>query len=132
MVRMFDEDEVIRVYVPPGWPGAVRPPGSNGWEKTAESFLLDCCPSEYRGYQVLRRHPVVLARMAREFVASQLVATRSGLAGVRTSLSGVVDAGTVDQAAVVLQQEEARLLRLARGVELVEQALRDVRFTPLL
>ncbi|GAA4901793.1 hypothetical protein GCM10025789_20480 [Tessaracoccus lubricantis] len=129
---MFDEDEVIRVYVPPGWPGAVRPPGSNGWLKTAEAFLLDCCPSEYRGYQVLRRHPVVLARMAREFVASQLVATRSGLAGVRTSLAGVVDTGTVDQAAAVLQQEEARLVRVARGVELVEQALRDVRFTPRL
>ncbi|MBB1483313.1 hypothetical protein H5392_05490 [Tessaracoccus sp. MC1865] len=129
---MFDEDEVIRVYVPPGWPGAVRPPGSSGWLKTAESFLLDSCPSEYRGYQVLRRHPVVLARMAREFVAAQLVATRSSLAGVRTSLSGVVDTATVDQAAVVLQQEEARLVRVARGVELVEQALRDVRFVPRL
>lgn len=110
----------------------MRPPGSSGWHKTAEAFLLDCCPSEYRGYQVLRRHPVVLALMAREFVASQLVATRSGLAGVRTSLAGVVDTGTVDQAATVLQQEEARLVRVARGVDLVEQALRDVRFKPRL
>lgn len=132
MAHMFDEDEVIRVYVPPGWPGAVRPPGSNGWEKSAEAFLLDCCPSEYRGYQVLRRHPVVLARLAREFVASQLVATRTGLAGVRTSLAGVVDTVTADQTASVLQQEEARLARVARGVDLVEQALRDVRFKPRL
>lgn len=129
---MFDEDEGIRVYVPPGWPGTVRPPGAPGWLVSAESYLLDVCPSEYRGYQVLRRHPVVLAGLAREFVASQLVATRAGLQGVRTSLSGVVDTTTVDQAATVLQQEEARLTRVARGVDLVDQALRDARFTPKL
>lgn len=128
---MFDDD-VIRVYVPPGWPGTVRPPGSDGWLRSAETYLLDCCPPEYRGYQVLRRHPVVLARLAREFVASQLVATRTGLTGLRTSLAGFVDTPTVDQAAQVLQQEEARLVRVARGVDLIEQALRDVRFTPKL
>jgi hypothetical protein len=81
---------------------------------------------------VLRRHPVVLARLAREFVSSQLVATRSGLTGLRSSLTGVVDAATADQAAAVLQQEEARLVRVARAVELVDQALRDVRFVPRL
>ena len=120
------------MYVPPGWPGTVRPPGAQGWLKSAESYLLDCCPAEYRGYPVLRRHPVVLARLAREFVASQLVATRTGLTGLRSSLAGVVDAPTADQAADVLQQEEARLVRVARGVDLVDQALRDVRFTPKL
>ena len=42
------------------------------------------------------------------------------------------DTGTVDQTAAVLQQEEARLVRVARGVDLVDQALRDVRFVPRL
>ena len=129
---MFDDDDTIRVYVPPGWPGSVRPPGSQGWLSSAEVFLLDCCPPEYRGYPVVRRHRVVLARLAREFVASQLAATRSGLTGLRASLAGVVDADTADQAASVLQQEEARLTRVARGVDLVDQALRDARFTPRL
>ena len=129
---MFDDEEVIRVYVPPGWPGTVRPPGSDGWLKSAEAFLLDCCPSEYRRYTVLRRHPIVLAGLAKEFVASQLVATRSGLTGMRTSLAGFVDAATSDQAAQVLQAEEARLVRVARGVELVDQALREARFVPKL
>lgn len=128
---MFDED-VIRVYVPPGWPGVVRPPGSEGWVATAESFLLDSCPAEYRGYQVLRRHPVVLAALAKEFVASQLIATRTALAGLRPALAGVVDTGTADRAVQVLQHEEARLRRVARSVDLVEQALRDVRFVPKL
>ncbi len=126
---MFDEDEVIRVYVPPGWPGSVRPPGAQGWLASAEAYLLDVCPSEYRGYPVLRRHPVVLAVLARAFVGSQLTATREGLAGLRASLASVVDTATIEQAADVLQQEEARLVRVARGVDLVDQALRDVRFT---
>lgn len=120
------------MYVPPGWPGSVRPPGAPGWLASAESFLLDCCPAEYRGYPVLRRHPVVLARLAGEFVAAQLVATRTGLTGLRPSLASVVDAATADQATAVLQQEEARLVRVARAVNLVEQALRDVRFVPKL
>lgn len=129
---MFDDDEVIRVYVPAGWPGTVRPPGSQGWLASAERYLLDCCPAEYRGYPLLRRHPVVLARLAGEFVASQLTATRTGLRGLRSSLAGVVDASTADLAAALLQQEEARLTRVARGVDLMEQALRDARFVPRL
>ena len=52
------------LYVPPGWPSRVRPPGAPDWEVTAVEFLLDCCPSDYRGYPVLRRHPAVLARFA--------------------------------------------------------------------
>ncbi len=110
----------------------MRPPGSPGWIASAESFLLDACPSEYRGYAVLRRHPVVLSRLAREFVAAQLVATRTGLTDLRPSLAGEVDASTADQAAAVLQREEARLTRVARAVDLVDQALRDVRFVPRL
>lgn len=129
---MFDTSDVVRVYVPPGWPGVVRPPGSEGWIATAESFLLDSCPLEYRGYQVLRRHPLVLAALVKEFVASQLIATRSALAGLRASLSGMVDASTAGRAAQVLRHEEARLRRVARAVDLVEQALRDVRFVPKL
>ena len=126
--HMFDDEEVIRVYVPPGWPASVRPPGAEGWIPTATAFLLDCCPADYRGYTVLRRHPVVLARFAREFVASQVAATRANLAGVRPDLAGWVDGAALEASVAVLQAEEARLVRLARAVALVEQALRDVRF----
>lgn len=130
MAHMFDEEAVIRVWVPPGWPAVVRPPDSPGWVRSATSFLLDCCPPEYRGYPVLLRHPVVLARFAREFVASQLVATRANLAGARPDLREWVDTATVDAAVAALQAEEARMIRQARAVSLVEQTLRDVRFTP--
>lgn len=129
---MFDDEEVPRVYVPPGWPAAVRPPGAPGWVRSATAFLLDCCPPEYRGYAVIQRHPVVLARCAREFVCGQAQATRRNLAEARPDLAGLVDAGTVDAVVAVLQQEEARLARVSRAVVLVEQALRDVRFVPKL
>lgn len=129
---MFDEDEVIRVYVPPGWPAGVRPPGSEGWVPTAQAFLLDCCPADYRGYAVVRRHPAVLARFAREFVAGQLASTRQNLSGSRPDLAQVVDTATADEVIAVLQREEARLIRVSRAVTLVEQALREVRFIPKL
>lgn len=132
MEHMFDEEAVIRVWVPPGWPAVVRPPGSHGWVRTATAFLLDCCPPDYRGYPVLLKHPVVLARFARGFVSSQLVATQSNLAGVRPDLAGWTDTAIVDAAVAVLQAEEARVVRMVRAVTLVEQALRDVRFTPKL
>ncbi len=132
MEHMFDEEAVIRVWVPPGWPAVVRPPNSPGWVKSATAFLLDCCPPDYRGYPVLLRHPVVLARFAREFASSQLVATQANLAGARPDLAGWVETATVDAAVAVLQAEEARMVRQVRAVGLVEQALRDVRFTPRL
>lgn len=125
---MFDEDEVIRVYVPPGWPPMVRPPGSDGWVRTATAFLLDCCPPEYRGYPVMLRHPVVLARCAKAHVCSLMEATRATVATIRPDISDLVGMDTADAAVSALQREEARLLRLVRAVDLVDQALRDVRF----
>ena len=49
---------------PPGWPAQVRPPDAPDWERTAQNWLLDICPPEYRAYPALRRHVVVLARFA--------------------------------------------------------------------
>jgi hypothetical protein len=112
------------VYTPPGWPSRVRPPGTPDWESTAAAFLLDCCPSDYRGYAVLRRHPVVLARFAAEFVESQVRASADGLAGVRTSLADHVAPEVVQSAAEAWAEQGARLVRLRREVALVEEALR--------
>lgn len=128
---MFEEDG-IQVWVPPGWPAVVRPPGSEGWVATAVEFLFDCCPADYRAYPLLRSQPVVLANLARGFVRSQLEGTRVNLSTVRPALAGQVGTSTVDGAVDVLHREGARLVRVQRAVELVEQALNDVRFTPKL
>ena len=111
----------------------MRPPGLAGVAGVGRglSFWI-AVPRSTGDIQLLRRHPVVLARLAREFVASQLRGHQDGPHRRCGLLAGVVDAATADQAAAVLQQEEARLTRVARGVDLVEQALRDARFVPRL
>ena len=96
--------EECRIYVPPGWPEAVRPPGAPDWETTATAFLLDCCPPDYRSHLVLRRHPVVLARFAAEHVEAQLRAAKDGLAGVRATLADYVPQDVIQSAADAWQE----------------------------
>ena len=117
-----------RLVTPPGWPARVRPPGAPDWERTAVAWLLDLCPPDYRGYPLLRRHDVVLARFAALHVEGSQAAVRRGLSEARGALRGLVDADTVERAVEVWQAEEARLLAERRAVGLVEEALRGRRF----
>jgi hypothetical protein len=121
-----------RAAVPPGWPAAVRPPGAPHWEGTALNWLLDLCPADYRGYPVLSRYPTVLAWLADHHVEGQLQATRRALATARSDLAGVVPPPTLAEVLEVVESEEARLLAAQRGLSLVSQALRGVRFIPRL
>ena len=113
---------------PPGWPSAVRPPDAPDWERTAVNWLFDISPPEYRAYQALRRHVVVLARFAVLHVEAQQAACRRGLSEARADLRDVADLGTVEVAVATWQAEEARLLGVRRAVGLVEEALRGRRF----
>jgi len=112
------------IYVPPGWPERVRPPGAPDWEVTAVEFLLDCCPADYRRFQLLRRHPVVLARFAAVFVEAQVQAGQDGLGGVRVGLADFVAPEVVTDAVEVWSQQQATLVRVRREVSMVEEALR--------
>ena len=116
------------IYVPPGWPESVRPPGAPDWEATAVAYLLDRCPADYRGYPVLRRHPVVLARFAAQFVEGQLRTSQAGLSGVRSSLDELVAPQVLESAAQAWQEQTAQLIRVRRAVALVEEALRGKVF----
>ena len=115
-------------YVPPGWPEGVRPPHTDGWEETAAAFLLDCCPAEYRGYAVLRRHPVILARFAVAHVESQVQACRDGIGGVRASLGPFVGPEALEAALAAWHEQAELLRRRRREVGLVEEALRGQVF----
>jgi hypothetical protein len=121
-----------RAVVPPGWPAAVRPPGAPYWEGTALNWLLDLCPADYRGYPVLARHPAVLAWLAGHHLDAQLQATRRALATARADLAGLVPPPALAETLEVIESEEARLLAAQRGVALVGQALRGMRFIPRL
>lgn len=117
---------------PPGWPVEVRPPDAPDWEHSATAWLFDQCPADYRGYDVLRRHPLVLARFAATAVEAAVAAAEAGLRTVRVELRGRVEADVVEAAAAVYEQERHRLKAARHAVDLVERALRGERWVPRL
>jgi hypothetical protein len=110
----------------------VLPPGAPDWERSASGWLLDLCPGDYRAYEVLRRHPVVLARFAAHHVAGAIDAARRGTAAARTELRDVASPEVLAAAISAYEREGARLLATARAVGLVEEALRGRRYVPRL
>ena len=118
--------------VPPGWPGEVLPPQAPDWERSAVAWLFDLCPPDYRAHDVLRSHPVVLARFARGHVDSAVETARQGLRTLRADLAGVVPPEVVGAAIGAYDREGRRLVLVARQVALVEAALRGDRWVPRL
>ncbi|MGH3472982.1 MAG: hypothetical protein ACRDPG_13190 [Nocardioidaceae bacterium] len=116
------------IYCPPGWPEPVRPPGAPRWEDTAIAWLLDQCPPDYRLYDGLRRHPVVLARFASLHNDACIEAAQRGISEARTVLRDVLPTESVEGAVAMWEREGARLLKVRRAVSLVEEAFRGRRF----
>lgn len=114
----------MSAYVPPGWPPEVHPPGTERFEDTASAWLLELVPPEYRRYGVLRRYPLVLARMAMHHVTAAVEAARQGFRTARTDLRDIVPPHGIDVVLDVYRREGTRLVRLAKAVELVEVAMR--------
>ena len=119
-------------FVPRGWPSRVRPPGAEDWEDSASAFLFDSCPSDFRSYPVLRRHPVVLASFATRFLQSQVAVVNEGLSEIRVDLRGLVDPEVIEAAVCAWQSEQSALGRRLREVALVGEALRGHQFVPKL
>jgi hypothetical protein len=112
---------------PAGWPAEVRPPDAPDWERSAVGWLLDLCPAEYRGYEIVRRNPDVLGRMAQWQVEGSLEATRRGLAAARVAFERL-DPPTLAATVETLEREQARLQRIAREAGLVAEALEGRRW----
>ena len=117
---------------PPGWPAQVLPPQAPDWEPSAVGWLFDLCPADYRAHEVLRRHPVVLARFAAGHVSSAVEAARVGIRTVRAELREVVAPEVVDAAIAAYEREGRRLLQVGREIALVDAALRGERQVPRL
>lgn len=118
--------------VPPGWPDEVLPPQAADWELSAVAWLLDQCPPEYRAHDVLRAHPVVLARFARGHVEANVEAARQGIRTARADLRDVVPPDVIDAVLGAYDREGRRLAQVGRAVALVEAALRGERWVPRL
>ena len=125
-------DRQRRDLVPPGWPDQVLPPQAQDWERSAVGWLFDLCPADYRAHEVLRRHPVVLARFAAGHVGSAVEAARTGIRTVRADLRGLVTPEVVEAAIAAYEREGRRLLLVTREIALVEAALRGERHVPRL
>jgi len=118
--------------VPPGWPEQVLPPRAPAWERSAVAWLLDLCPPDYRAHEVLRAHPVVLARMARQHVDACVEAARAGIRTARADLKDLVVPEVIEATIAAYDREGRRLVAAGRAVALVEAALKGERWIPRL
>jgi hypothetical protein len=71
-----------------------------------------------------RRHPVVLAAIARHVTAGAVDGARSGYRTARTELGEAVPPHAVDAALTAYRDLGRQLVAAARGAELIERALR--------
>jgi hypothetical protein len=122
----------VSSYVPPGWPAEVLPPGAPDWEQTATAWLLDQCPPEYRGHAALRRHPLVLAWLARRHAEASWRAMAIALGSARADLAGVVEIGVVEATIGAVEKEQARLVATGRAISLVHESLLGRQHIPRL
>jgi hypothetical protein len=127
----FDNEYTVLMtaYTPPGWPAGVHPPGSEEFESTAVTWLLDVVPPDYRLHGVLRRYPVALATMARYHTKACVEGARQGYRTARTELAGALPPHAIDTVLAAYRKEGARLAATARAVALVERALRGEVFS---
>jgi len=110
----------------------VLPAGAPDWEQSAQAWLLDQCPPDYRGHPVLRRHTVILAWLARRHAEASWRAMGSALAGARAELADVVEPGVIEAAIGAIEQEQARLVASGRAITLVLHSLLGHRHIPRL
>ncbi len=110
-------------YVPPGWPTGVQPPGSQDFERTAVTWLLDVVPSDYLLHGVLKRHPIALAALARHHLDACVTGARNGYRTARSDLGPHLPPGAVEAVLAAYRSEGGRLAAAARAADLVERAL---------
>ena len=119
-------------YVPPGWPSGVHPPGTEDFERTAQAWLLDVVPADYRLHGVLRRYPQALAAMAIHHTRACVAGAREGYRTARTELGTAIPPHALDAVLAAYRAEGRRLVATSHAVELVARALRGEVFTPQL
>lgn len=107
----------------PDWPASVHPPGTDSFEQTALVWLFDHVPADYRLHGVLRRHPLALARLARQYVSAALEAAREGYRTARMDLREHLPPHALDQVMNAYLAEGQRTAALLRSIEAVDTAL---------
>lgn len=96
------------------------------------SWLLDHCPSDFRGYDGWRKNRVALAWVAVRHIDAQLEAMRAAYREVRVDLGDLVSTEALVQIQSDLEAEGLRLRAAARGARLLYDALEGKRYVPRL
>jgi len=122
----------MTAHVPPGWPSGVHPPGTEDFERTAQAWLLDVVPADYRLHGVLRRYPLALAAMAAHHTKACVAGAREGYRNARTEVGGALPPHALEALLAAYRAEGRRLVATAQAVDLVTRALRGEVFTPQL
>ena len=110
----------------------VHPPGTEDFERTAQAWLLDSVPPDYRLHGVLPRDPLALAAMAIHHTRACVTGAREGYRTARTELGAALPPHALDAVLAAYRAEGRRLVATAQAVELVARALRGGVFTPQL
>jgi hypothetical protein len=123
--------------IPPHWPDGVWPVDVDGWIDSAVAWLFDAVGiAEWREVEVLRRHPVVLARLVAEHVEADLAAARLAWGHVGDLVVGAAPEADRESGADAVRGMLARagpqLAARARAARLLEQALTGQRWVPRL
>ena len=77
---------------------------------------------------MLRRYPVILARLGMLHAEASVAAARKAYAGARRDLAGLVPPQAIEETLVSLSREGAVLAARAREAGLVEEALQGRRW----
>lgn len=117
---------------PPGWPKGLPPPGTEAFGERVVAWLLDLAPPEFRGHEVFRRHPQVLAWAVQHYVVAALEASRAAYSSARADLTQAVTPEIVAETLRALEFEGVRLATVQRQVALVSDALAGASWRPRL
>jgi hypothetical protein len=90
---------------------------------TAVEWLLGLVP-DLRGHTMARRHPVILAVIARHVLSGAVDGARDGYRTARTELGETVPPHGVDAALTAYRDLGRQMVTDARAAGLVERALR--------
>lgn len=117
-------------YLPPGWPPAVHPPGSEEFPASAVAWLLDMLPEGYRAQPRVHRYPIGLAVIARHHAEACLDGARDGYRSIRAELHGWLSPPEVEAVLAAYRTAGAKHVATARAVGLVVEALHRDSYQP--
>ena len=101
----------------------MHPPGSEEFERSAITWLLEVVPSDYLLHGVLRRHPIALATLAKHHLSACVDGARDGYRTARTELGPHLPPAAIEAVLTAYRNEGQRLAGAAKAADLLERAL---------